>query len=295
MVLPVAMSLPVGKTGGSTHHRATLMSAPSGQTSSPHRALKPQLGNNHLLLPGFNGQWLDPLTGHYLLGNGYRAYNPVLMRFNRPDSLSPFGKGGSNAYAYGIGDPVNRADPDGHTPKFLKSILRRVGVMKPSPLDIKFRILAPEVLAYEDRYAINRTLIFQAHGNDRPLSVIAPSEVPGGGQVNVHFTYHPIISGATFVTPEDLYLIAKSGGINFKKYDRIHLLSCFSTAGSNPFNMQFARIIGKPVTGHPSNVYATALLDFIEERSQDIRHRSGNKYVYRGKLGILNPEGMIWL
>ncbi|EGH71867.1 RHS repeat-associated core domain-containing protein, partial [Pseudomonas syringae] len=65
-------------------------------------------------LPGFNGEQPDPLTGHYLLGNGYRAYNPVLMRFNSPDSLSPFGKGGLNAYAYCVGDPVNRVDPTGH-------------------------------------------------------------------------------------------------------------------------------------------------------------------------------------
>ncbi|RMV69560.1 hypothetical protein ALP05_02115 [Pseudomonas caricapapayae] len=64
-------------------------------------------------LPGFNGELLDSITGHYLLGNGYRAYNPVLMRFNSPDSLSPFGKGGLNAYAYCAGDPVNRSDPDG--------------------------------------------------------------------------------------------------------------------------------------------------------------------------------------
>ncbi|RMV11327.1 hypothetical protein ALP17_02676, partial [Pseudomonas savastanoi] len=48
------------------------------------------------------------------MGNGYRAYNPVLMRFNSPDSLSPFGKGGMNAYAYCAGDPVNRSDPTGH-------------------------------------------------------------------------------------------------------------------------------------------------------------------------------------
>ncbi|RMP70152.1 RHS repeat-associated core domain protein, partial [Pseudomonas syringae pv. atrofaciens] len=31
-------------------------------------------------LPGFTGQRVDPVTGHYLLGNGYRAFNPVLMR-----------------------------------------------------------------------------------------------------------------------------------------------------------------------------------------------------------------------
>jgi len=41
-----------------------------------------------------------------MLGNGYRAYNPILKRFNSPDSLSPFGKGGLNAYSYCVGDPV---------------------------------------------------------------------------------------------------------------------------------------------------------------------------------------------
>jgi RHS repeat-associated protein len=65
-------------------------------------------------LPGFNGEQPDPVTGHYLLGNGYRAFNPLLMRFNSPDSLSPFGEGGLNAYAYCAGDPVNRVDPTGH-------------------------------------------------------------------------------------------------------------------------------------------------------------------------------------
>lgn len=50
----------------------------------------------------------------YLLGNGYRCYDPVLMRFYSPDNLSPFERGGYNAYAYCQGDPVNRVDPDGH-------------------------------------------------------------------------------------------------------------------------------------------------------------------------------------
>lgn len=63
---------------------------------------------------GFTGERRDPVTGHYLLGNGYRAFNPVLMRFNSPDSLSPFGEGGLNAYAYCQGDPVNYQDPTGH-------------------------------------------------------------------------------------------------------------------------------------------------------------------------------------
>lgn len=64
-------------------------------------------------LPGFNGERPDPLTGHYHLGKGHRAYNPHLMRFNSPDQLSPFGAGGLNTYAYCAGDPVNRSDPSG--------------------------------------------------------------------------------------------------------------------------------------------------------------------------------------
>ncbi|MDX7990688.1 RHS repeat domain-containing protein [Xenorhabdus littoralis] len=64
-------------------------------------------------IPAYNGERLDPVGGVYHLGNGYRAYNPVLMRFNAPDSWSPFGAGGLNAYAYCLGDPINHTDPSG--------------------------------------------------------------------------------------------------------------------------------------------------------------------------------------
>ncbi len=64
---------------------------------------------------GYNGELAERDTGWQMLGNGYRAYNPVLMRFHSPDSLSPFGEGGLNAYAYVEGDPVNGADPTGHS------------------------------------------------------------------------------------------------------------------------------------------------------------------------------------
>ncbi|WP_338473794.1 RHS repeat-associated core domain-containing protein [Pseudomonas sp. MS646] len=62
---------------------------------------------------GFNGEVRDE-TGWYLLGSGYRAFNPCLLRFHSPDSWSPFGEGGLNAYAYCLGDPVNFVDPTGH-------------------------------------------------------------------------------------------------------------------------------------------------------------------------------------
>lgn len=73
-------------------------------------------GSGWLSLLGFNGERRDPVTGCYHLGNGYRQFNPVLMRFNSPDSWSPFGEGGLNAYAYCLGDPVNRTDETGHRP-----------------------------------------------------------------------------------------------------------------------------------------------------------------------------------
>ena len=63
---------------------------------------------------GFNGQWKDPVTGWYHLGNGYRVYNPVLMRFHTPDTWSPFESGETNAYTYCLGDPINLIDPSGH-------------------------------------------------------------------------------------------------------------------------------------------------------------------------------------
>ena len=88
------------------------------QIYSPYGHRRPS-ENGLLSLLGFNGERPDSVTGHYLLGQGHRAYNPVLMRFNSPDSLSPFGEGGLNAYAYCENDPMNYADPSGKAKLFL--------------------------------------------------------------------------------------------------------------------------------------------------------------------------------
>ncbi|MGY2261988.1 RHS repeat-associated core domain-containing protein [Pseudomonas sp. SDO55104_S430] len=98
------------------HQRSVLkvfgasQSTPLGYTPYGHHSAQ----NGLLSLLGFNGERADSVTGWYLLGNGYRAFDPVLMRFICPDSLSPFHRGGFNAYAYCQGDPVNRSDPNGH-------------------------------------------------------------------------------------------------------------------------------------------------------------------------------------
>ncbi|MBD2816236.1 RHS repeat-associated core domain-containing protein [Xenorhabdus sp. Flor] len=97
------------------YNDSLLWSRDSSQGEGKQHAWSPYgSGETTDLLPGFNGERADPVSGTYHLGNGYRAYNPVLMRFNCPDSLSPFGAGGINPYAYCAGDPVNHTDPSGH-------------------------------------------------------------------------------------------------------------------------------------------------------------------------------------
>lgn len=70
-------------------------------------------GSSPLNILAYAGQVFDQYLSGYLLGQGYRCYAPSLMRFTSPDSISPFGEGGINAYSYCTGDPVNKVDPSG--------------------------------------------------------------------------------------------------------------------------------------------------------------------------------------
>lgn len=122
-------------------------------------------------MSGFNGERPDPVTGHYLLGQGYRAFNPVLMRFNSPDSLSPFAEGGINAYGYCGGDPINRVDPTGHFFSKVARLLNR-GFMKAEAFFTGGRVkkvhkvtrLSEGIIAFEDTFKNKRRLNFVGHG-----------------------------------------------------------------------------------------------------------------------------------
>lgn len=82
---------------------------------------------------GFNGQYRMKPLEQYALGAGYRLYSPSIKRFISADSLSPFGNGGFNAYAYCAGDPVNRIDPTGQSwLSPFKGLANRLGLRTPS-------------------------------------------------------------------------------------------------------------------------------------------------------------------
>ncbi|KAG9574745.1 hypothetical protein KCV01_g18106, partial [Aureobasidium melanogenum] len=61
---------------------------------------------------GYAGEVNEVTLGWYLLER--RFFIPWLRRFISPDSVSPFGAGGLNRFAYCSGDPINRIDPSGH-------------------------------------------------------------------------------------------------------------------------------------------------------------------------------------
>ncbi|WP_434679258.1 RHS repeat-associated core domain-containing protein [Pseudomonas sp. R1-18] len=117
-------------------------------------------------MPGFTGQQADPTTGHYLLGNGARAFNPVLMRFNSADTLSPFGKGGINAYAYCSGDPVNSTDPSGH---FVSKLLEVAAT-------VRFAIRTHIAAAWSPQQSSILRTTFQALSrNPTPIAPMSPA------------------------------------------------------------------------------------------------------------------------
>lgn len=102
----------------------TVLQADCAGQREPHNytayGYDPKLPSSLTLL-GFNGEILIALDVDYALGQGHRCFNPVRMRFNTPDRLSPFEVGGLNAYCYCEGDPINHIDPSGKMKKIPRS------------------------------------------------------------------------------------------------------------------------------------------------------------------------------
>lgn len=213
----------------------------------------PALRESPFSILGFSGERPDPATGHYALGNGRRVFNPVLMRFHSPDSLSPFAEGGLNAYAYCSGDPVNRSDPNGRSWQFLATALDRLSTSSAAPLTLgtvpkkitNFRSIAIGVHTFEDIYKRNPRLNIMAHGR------VAPAPLYQGGK---SFSY--MESNAKPLDPDSLLALLHKHDVSPDKYENIRLLSCELADGELSFAAKLSNLTGKPVKGFSGMVSA---------------------------------------
>ncbi|WP_236442006.1 RHS repeat-associated core domain-containing protein [Pseudomonas syringae] len=262
---------------------STLATPQSGFSYTPYGSRHPQ--TNAMNLPAFTGQQADEMTGHYPLGNGYRAFNPILMRFNSPDSFSPFGEGGLNAYAYCAGDPVNRVDPSGRTPTALKSILRFIGAMKrpPNAADARmrnFKVIADDAYTFEDVVNGQPRLNISSHGT-----------VPEPGKPAKLAIQNKAWSA------EQIHNVLKGKGYTFDDYENIRVIACFSASGdAHSFAAQFARLTQKPVTGFKSLVSDNRSIErtskIIRQMKSQYSHQSEKhiaRYYAKRKQRILRP------
>lgn len=211
-------------------------------------------------LPGFNGERADPVTGHYPMGNAYRSFNPVLMRFNSPDSLSPFGQGGLNAYAYCLGDPVNRNDPTGHVPVLngiQGAVSRLFGALRKPLQRARQAIFGPRKMrlsnnrdlsgvALYDRIKTNgkKELLINAHG-------ALPSNSDGSF---IYLGNEPIAADA-------FYHKLRRSNVALENYESIRTVVCYSGDGRVPFGETLSSITGLPVKSYKGGVTASFVRD----------------------------------
>ncbi|MEE4664375.1 RHS repeat-associated core domain-containing protein [Pseudomonas alliivorans] len=257
-----------------TDHQASVIATPGERASfTPYGHRHPQA--NSMSLPGFNGQQADRVTGHYLLGNGYRAFNPVLMRFNSPDRLSPFGKGGLNAYAYCKGDPVNQVDPTGLIPSFMKPFRKWLARVNTPPSEAKDAFVRLEL-------SNKRTIRKEIDIYDRDIG-------PGQKQlvVNAHGALPGIADNSTlyadhqYIGAEHLSAELKKQGTVFENYKSAHIIACHSADTRMPFAEQFSRQTGLPTLGYQGIVNAAEKLSgnaiTIEIMHKNLYARSSSK------------------
>jgi RHS repeat-associated protein len=147
-------------------------------------------------------------SAHYALGNGYRIYNPLLMRFHKPDSMSPFGAGGLNAYTYCKGDPVNFEDPTGHMPipKVKKLAEAQVPIVL-SPKTLKRRARhqrASRTYHLTKKGQASRQILRNAKAEERSQTAALFSTLQQ--QAGFKDTYTPYIEHVDMVPPRNMTL-----------------------------------------------------------------------------------------
>ncbi len=175
-------------------------------------------------LIGYAGYYLEALSGHYVLGNGYRSYSSGLMRFLSPDRLSPFGLGGLNSYGYCAGDPVNNIDPDGYAPVTLMSVFSRLNSAFGR---VTGASLVPMVTAkkYEGKvvFRLGGLTAFESNkrsGSNLPTLYISANGIPGAISLGPDDHVVP-------VSVQSLHDMLVQGGVEMRGR-QTHFLVCYS-------------------------------------------------------------------
>ncbi len=170
---------------------------------------------------GFKGERCDMLTQCYPLGNGYRTYSPVLMRFQSADNQSPFGKGGLNAYAFVKGDPVNLSDPSGHSPINAEVFYYR------GPI----KVIDGMRVFYSQNVSGVQVLNIGAHGV--------------AGRIGTQRVNHP---ARAVVQTLQKHGYSMNG-------QETHILACNSANGQSSFIQDMANITQAPSTGYQGSLW----------------------------------------
>jgi len=178
----------------------------------------------------FKGQHLDAVTEKYPLGNGYRFYSPVLMRFCSPDSESPFRLGGVNSYAFVSGDPVNGSDPTGHFnwTKMLKVLGKDYGG--------KGQVIDGVMVFYSEK---------PDQSGENVLNILTHGQ-PG-----------LLLGDELGYTPDRLKVLLEKHGISLEG-QKTHVMACYSAAalpsGGASFIQEWSNITGAETIGYMKGV-----------------------------------------
>ena len=216
--------------------------------------------NGLLSVLGFNGERPDPVTGHYLLGNGYRAFNPVLMRFNSPDSWSPFGEGGINCYAYCGGDPCNAIDPSGHVFAWLRnkinSTFMREMIAVGDEAPVKLLDVSEGRVVYQNIKKLHSGVyvadeVYKVGGVEKKRLVINVHGMPDGSPGIAGFKG----VGNRALSNDEMFALLEKKGVNVADYSDVHMMSCYSAAkGARSFSAELSYHYGIPVKAYDGKV-----------------------------------------
>lgn len=205
--------------------------------------------------PGYNGQLHEPGRCWQFLGNGYRVYNPRLGRFHSPDDSSPFGPGGTNAYAYCAGDPINHADPTGH---FLMPIATLLGggavalfgasgavAITGDSKSAKFLAVLGGAFAVAALAALGARALVRRQSSSR-LGEVRIHRGKNKDWLDVHGSSNGSLVGDTPMDGTEMTAYLRSKGLGDKP---LIYLSCNSGTGPAPQAQVVADGLGQPVIG----------------------------------------------